>query len=239
MWSRSRAPSAGSRSSTTRSRPPAASATLVPLDLKDYRRHRPARRRAPRALRPARHPGRQCRHARAALAARPCRAEGLGRGDGGQRHRQLAADPRHRPAAAALRRRPRRVRHLGRRAHGAAPIGAPTPISKAALEALARTYAAETASTNVRVNLFNPGPMRTRMRAQAMPGEDPMTLRDAGAGRGEDRRAVPAEHAGDRQALRLSAAQVSRLPSGVVKSTRAGSEPRGMLTPAARQLSWR
>jgi NAD(P)-dependent dehydrogenase (short-subunit alcohol dehydrogenase family) len=48
--------------------------------------------------------------------------------------------------------------------------------SKAALEALARTYAAETASTAVRVNLFNPGPTRTRMRAQMMPGEDPMTL---------------------------------------------------------------
>jgi NAD(P)-dependent dehydrogenase (short-subunit alcohol dehydrogenase family) len=28
----------------------------------------------------------------------------------------------------------------------------------------------------VRVNLFNPGPIRTRMRAKAMPGEDPMTL---------------------------------------------------------------
>ena len=42
--------------------------------------------------------------------------------------------------------------------------------------ALARTYAAETATTNVRVNLFTPGPIRTRMRAQAFPGEDPMTL---------------------------------------------------------------
>ncbi len=52
----------------------------------------------------------------------------------------------------------------------------PYAVSKAALEALARTYAAETATTNVRVNLFTPGPMRTRMRAQAMPGEDPMTL---------------------------------------------------------------
>ena len=41
---------------------------------------------------------------------------------------------------------------------------------------LARTYAAETATTNVRVNLFSPGPIRTRMRAQAMPGEDPMSL---------------------------------------------------------------
>ena len=52
----------------------------------------------------------------------------------------------------------------------------PYAVSKSALEALARTYAAETATTNVRVNLFTPGPMRTRMRAQAMPGEDPMTL---------------------------------------------------------------
>jgi NAD(P)-dependent dehydrogenase (short-subunit alcohol dehydrogenase family) len=48
--------------------------------------------------------------------------------------------------------------------------------SKAGLEALARTYAAETETTAVRVNLFNPGAARTRMRAQFMPGEDPMTL---------------------------------------------------------------
>jgi NAD(P)-dependent dehydrogenase (short-subunit alcohol dehydrogenase family) len=52
----------------------------------------------------------------------------------------------------------------------------PYSISKAALEGLVRTYAAETASTQVRVNLFNPGPTRTRMRAQFMPGEDPATL---------------------------------------------------------------
>jgi NAD(P)-dependent dehydrogenase (short-subunit alcohol dehydrogenase family) len=48
--------------------------------------------------------------------------------------------------------------------------------SKAALDLLARTYAAETAKTDVRVMLVNPGRMRTRMRAAAMPGEDPMTL---------------------------------------------------------------
>jgi NAD(P)-dependent dehydrogenase (short-subunit alcohol dehydrogenase family) len=48
--------------------------------------------------------------------------------------------------------------------------------SKAGLEALVRTYADETRSTAVRVNLFNPGPTRTRMRAAVMPGEDPMTL---------------------------------------------------------------
>jgi NAD(P)-dependent dehydrogenase (short-subunit alcohol dehydrogenase family) len=52
----------------------------------------------------------------------------------------------------------------------------PYSVSKAALDVLARTYAAETASTPVRVNLFNPGPTRTKMRAAVMPGEDPMTL---------------------------------------------------------------
>ena len=52
----------------------------------------------------------------------------------------------------------------------------PYSVSKNALEMLARIYAAENATTNLRVNLFNPGPIRTRMRAQAMPGEDPMTL---------------------------------------------------------------
>ena len=52
----------------------------------------------------------------------------------------------------------------------------PYAVSKAALEALARTYAAETATTQVRVNVLIPGTVRTRMRAQAMPGEDPSTL---------------------------------------------------------------
>jgi len=48
--------------------------------------------------------------------------------------------------------------------------------SKAALESLVLSYANECAGTNVRVNLFNPGATRTKMRAQAMPGEDPMDL---------------------------------------------------------------
>src|ERR1051326_2885476 len=53
----------------------------------------------------------------------------------------------------------------------------PYSVSKAALNVLARTYAAETDTTTpIRVNLFNPGPTRTRMRAQLMPGEDPLTL---------------------------------------------------------------
>lgn len=49
-------------------------------------------------------------------------------------------------------------------------------MSKAALESIALTYAAECEATNIRVNLLNPGPMRTLMRAKAMPGEDPSTL---------------------------------------------------------------
>jgi NAD(P)-dependent dehydrogenase (short-subunit alcohol dehydrogenase family) len=48
--------------------------------------------------------------------------------------------------------------------------------SKAALDALVRTYANETASTKIRVNLLSPGAVRTRMRAAAMPGEDPESL---------------------------------------------------------------
>ena len=49
-------------------------------------------------------------------------------------------------------------------------------ISKAALETLVFTYAAECNGTNVKANAINPGKTRTRMRAQAMPGEDPMSL---------------------------------------------------------------
>ncbi|GJE26441.1 SDR family NAD(P)-dependent oxidoreductase [Methylobacterium organophilum] len=53
----------------------------------------------------------------------------------------------------------------------------PYSVSKAALDALVRTYAAETERTRVRAMLVNPGPLRTAMRAAAMPGEDPQTLR--------------------------------------------------------------
>ena len=52
----------------------------------------------------------------------------------------------------------------------------PYAASKAALETLVRVWANETASTPIRVNLFSPGPIRTRMRATVFPGEDPMTL---------------------------------------------------------------
>ena len=59
---------------------------------------------------------------------------------------------------------------------GARPYWGAYAVSKAALETLVRIYAAEVAKTNVRVNLLDPGAIRTAMRARAFPGEDPMTL---------------------------------------------------------------
>jgi NAD(P)-dependent dehydrogenase (short-subunit alcohol dehydrogenase family) len=53
----------------------------------------------------------------------------------------------------------------------------PYAVSKAALEALVRTYAAENEDTGIRAMLLNPGPLRTAMRRSAMPGEDPETLK--------------------------------------------------------------
>ena len=52
----------------------------------------------------------------------------------------------------------------------------PYAVSKAGLEALVKTYAAEIEKTRVRANLLGPGVVRTRLRARVFPGEDPMTL---------------------------------------------------------------
>ncbi len=57
----------------------------------------------------------------------------------------------------------------------------PYAVAKAGLEALARTYAHEVKTTPVRVNLLDPGPMRTRLRSQAFPGEDQATVPEADA----------------------------------------------------------
>jgi NAD(P)-dependent dehydrogenase (short-subunit alcohol dehydrogenase family) len=60
-----------------------------------------------------------------------------------------------------------------------APARDPKPFwgayaaSKAALEALVMTYAAETKRSRLRVNLVDPGPLRSRLRKQAYPGEAP------------------------------------------------------------------
>ena len=50
-------------------------------------------------------------------------------------------------------------------------------ISKAALEMIVGIYAQEILQTKVRANMIDPGRARTRMRAKAYPGEDPMTLK--------------------------------------------------------------
>ena len=57
----------------------------------------------------------------------------------------------------------------------------PYQASKAGLEALVYAWADENEQTALRVNLFDPGATRTQMRADAMPGEDPMTLPTAEA----------------------------------------------------------
>ena len=58
----------------------------------------------------------------------------------------------------------------------AVPFFATYTATKMALDGLVRVYAAEMAHTKVRVNAFNPGPLRTAIRAKAYPGEDPNTL---------------------------------------------------------------
>jgi NAD(P)-dependent dehydrogenase (short-subunit alcohol dehydrogenase family) len=52
----------------------------------------------------------------------------------------------------------------------------PYGASKAAMEHIVRTWADELENTTVRAALIDPNAMRTKMRAQAMPGEDPMDL---------------------------------------------------------------
>lgn len=60
----------------------------------------------------------------------------------------------------------------------AKPFWGAYAASKAALEMLARTYAEEMKASGVRVAIVDPGAMRTKMRASAMPGEKPETLPD-------------------------------------------------------------
>ncbi|WP_434052345.1 MAG: SDR family NAD(P)-dependent oxidoreductase [Roseibium sp.] len=49
-------------------------------------------------------------------------------------------------------------------------------ISKSAVEAMAKTWANESLQTNMKINLVDPGPTRTGLRAKAMPGETPENL---------------------------------------------------------------
>jgi len=61
-------------------------------------------------------------------------------------------------------------------AHSARAFWGPYSASKAAVEAMVRSWADETKSMPLRVNAVNPGATRTAMRAQAVPGENPETL---------------------------------------------------------------
>jgi NAD(P)-dependent dehydrogenase (short-subunit alcohol dehydrogenase family) len=61
-------------------------------------------------------------------------------------------------------------------ARQARPFWGGYAMSKAALESIALTYAAECEGTAVKANVLNPGATATAMRAKAMPGEDPSTL---------------------------------------------------------------
>ena len=71
------------------------------------------------------------------------------------------------------------------------PYWGPYSVSKAALEALAKTYAAECENTPIRVNVINPGPIRTGMRAKAFPGENPKNATIPRRRRTADRGACP------------------------------------------------
>jgi len=61
-------------------------------------------------------------------------------------------------------------------AHKAQMYWGPYAASKAALEQMVKIYAAECAHTALKVNIINPGRVRTKMRAIAFPGENPDTL---------------------------------------------------------------
>ncbi|KQT88383.1 SDR family NAD(P)-dependent oxidoreductase [Aurantimonas sp. Leaf443] len=61
-------------------------------------------------------------------------------------------------------------------AHSAKAYWSLYAASKAAVEAMTRSWANETMNTPLRVNAVNPGATRTGMRKEAMPGEDPKTL---------------------------------------------------------------
>jgi NAD(P)-dependent dehydrogenase (short-subunit alcohol dehydrogenase family) len=63
-----------------------------------------------------------------------------------------------------------------RAAHELYAYWGPYAVSKAGLEMLVKIYAAEIAKTGVRVNLIDPGTVRTRLRTRAFPGEDPNLL---------------------------------------------------------------
>jgi NAD(P)-dependent dehydrogenase (short-subunit alcohol dehydrogenase family) len=82
-----------------------------------------------------------------------------------------AMDPLLRAAPAG-----RAIFVTSRLGHDALPYYGPYAVAKAGLETLVRIYAGEIARTAVRVNLIDPGIVRTRLRARIFPGENPANL---------------------------------------------------------------
>jgi len=74
--------------------------------------------------------------------------------------------------------RPRAIFVTSGRASNPKAFWGPYGATKAGMENLVRTWADELENTPIRAVLLDPGPMRTRMRAEAYPGEDPATLPD-------------------------------------------------------------
>tara|TARA_E500000305_G_scaffold110031_1_gene116687 strand:+ start:674 stop:1378 length:705 start_codon:yes stop_codon:yes gene_type:complete len=62
-------------------------------------------------------------------------------------------------------------------AHGEKPFWGAYAVSKAALEAMVRSYAAENAKSTIKANLLNPGATRTKLRVTAYPGEDQASVK--------------------------------------------------------------
>ncbi len=75
--------------------------------------------------------------------------------------------------------RPRAIFLTSSRAAHPKAFWGPYGATKAALENLVRTWADELENTKIRAVLLDPGRMRTRMRAEAFPGEDPLELPEA------------------------------------------------------------
>jgi len=82
-----------------------------------------------------------------------------------------AMDPLLRAAPAG-----RAIFVTSRLAREALPYYGPYAVAKAGLETLVRSYAGEVARTAVRANLIDPGIVRTRLRAHIFPGENPAGL---------------------------------------------------------------
>ena len=89
----------------------------------------------------------------------------------GQWHMIRAFDPLLRAAPAG-----RAILVTSGAAAGSRPFWGPYAATKAALEALGRSWAGESEQTNLRINMMNPGGTATSMRAAAFPGEDPASL---------------------------------------------------------------